>query len=221
MSNETKVDTSASKQADNLEHALTAGELAPDAKKNAVARRAKNRVRRLNHHAYHARDVEETRHFYEDILEMPMTVFFMVPDEAATGDPMPYVHFFFEMSDASYLAFFDYPAFHDNYATFEKRTNYDHHIALEVDSDDDIEYFKQRFDEHEIDYMYIDHGVFHSMYFTDPNGLNLEFTSLPAPSYEEAMLKFEPVAHGELKKWQEVRPSVTKTLLRNREDYSS
>src|ERR1700679_3806700 len=100
-----------STQEQNVLDAVSDGALHPDDKSNTLARRRKNKVRGLNHHAYYARDVEQTRQFYEDILEMPMTVFLTIPEEVFTGDPLPYCHFFFEMADGSAIAFFDYPAF--------------------------------------------------------------------------------------------------------------
>ena len=127
-----------STQEQNVLAAVSSGELTPDDPARAAARRAKNRIRRLNHHAYHARDVEETRHFYEDILEMPMTVFLTIPEEVFSGAPLPYCHFFFELGDGSFIAFFDYPAYHDGKASFEAPTEYDHHVALHVNNDDDI-----------------------------------------------------------------------------------
>jgi hypothetical protein len=71
-------------------------------KEQAITRRARNRIRGLSHHAYYTTDAEKTRHFYEDILELPMTIALRIPDEVFTGKPSPYCHFFFEMGDGSF-----------------------------------------------------------------------------------------------------------------------
>jgi catechol 2,3-dioxygenase-like lactoylglutathione lyase family enzyme len=201
---------SLSKQEENVLAAVSAGPLDPDDSRNTQERRSKNRVRGLNHHAYYARDVEQTRHFYEDILEMPLTVFLTIPDEVFTGDPLPYSHFFFEMGDGSAIAFFDYPAFHEGKATYRAPSVYDHHIALQVNSDADIEYFRRKLEANGVKHSYVDHGAFHSIYFEDPNGLNLELCTLPEIA-EEFGYRAAKIAHDELKKWQKIRATVRRS----------
>src|SRR3954465_3130947 len=62
----------------------------------------------LHHYAYKCRDAEETRHFYEDILGLPMTHVMEVRDlKATTGELVSFVHVFFQMGNGGYLAFFD------------------------------------------------------------------------------------------------------------------
>jgi len=61
----------------------------------------------LYHFAYPCRDAEETRHFYEDILGLPLVNCMMSERVPSTGEEQPYVHFFFEMKNGSYIAFFD------------------------------------------------------------------------------------------------------------------
>jgi glyoxylase I family protein len=198
-------------QEENVLAAVNAGALHPSDEENVKKRRAKTKVRGLNHHAYYARDVEQTRHFYEDVLEMPMTVFLTIPEEVFSGDPLPYCHFFFEMSDGSAIAFFDYPAFQDGKATFEAPSVYAHHIALQVDTDAEIEHFKTKLEANGTKTTYVDHGAFHSIYFVDPNGLNLELCSLPAIA-EEFAYRASKIAHDELKKWQKIRHTVPKSI---------
>jgi catechol 2,3-dioxygenase-like lactoylglutathione lyase family enzyme len=199
-----------STQEENVLAAVKEGALHPDDARRTQERRAKNRVRGLNHHAYYARDVEQTRQFYEDVLEMPMTVFLTIPDEVFSGDPLPYCHFFFEMGDGSAIAFFDYPAFHDGKATFRAPSVYDHHIALQVNSDEDLKHFQTKLEAARIKYSYIDHGAFHSVYFEDPNGLNLELCSVP-PVGEEFGYRAAKIAHDELKNWQKIRATVRRS----------
>ena len=55
-----------STQEENVLAAVNAGALHPSDKENVKKRRANTKVRGLNHHAYYARDVEQTRHFYEE-----------------------------------------------------------------------------------------------------------------------------------------------------------
>src|SRR5260221_8771244 len=66
-------------------------------------------IRGLHHWAYRCRDAEETRHFYEDLLGLPLT-HFIRQDEyvGTTGESVEkFAHNFFQMADRSSLAFFD------------------------------------------------------------------------------------------------------------------
>ena len=54
-----------------------------------------------------ARDAEETRHFYEDILGLPLYHIIQSDYVPSTGEYCPYTHFFFRLQDGSFIAFFD------------------------------------------------------------------------------------------------------------------
>jgi glyoxylase I family protein len=64
-------------------------------------------VQQLHHYAYRARDAEETRHFYEDILGLPLYHIIQSDYVPSTGEYCPYTHFFFRLQDGSFIAFFD------------------------------------------------------------------------------------------------------------------
>ena len=64
-------------------------------------------IAQLHHYAYRARDAEETRHFYEDILGLPMYHIIQSDHVPSTGEYCPYTHFFFRLQDGSFIAFFD------------------------------------------------------------------------------------------------------------------
>jgi catechol 2,3-dioxygenase-like lactoylglutathione lyase family enzyme len=61
----------------------------------------------LHHYAYRCRDAEETRHFYEDILGLPLWHIIQSDYVPSTGEYCPYTHIFFRMSDGACVAFFD------------------------------------------------------------------------------------------------------------------
>src|SRR6185436_8765956 len=60
----------------------------------------------LHHAAYRCRDAEETRHFYEDILGLPL-VHVVTADHVSTGSTSSFAHVFFELADGSCIDFFD------------------------------------------------------------------------------------------------------------------
>ena len=64
-------------------------------------------IQQLHHYAYRAKDAEETRHFYEDILGLPLYHIIQSDHVPSTGEYCPYTHFFFRLMDGSFIAFFD------------------------------------------------------------------------------------------------------------------
>src|SRR5262249_10224480 len=65
----------------------------------ALEMRARNPLRRVDHIGLGCRDAETTRHFYEDILGMPMVMAVVLPDPYAGGSNQEYCHFFFEIGN--------------------------------------------------------------------------------------------------------------------------
>ena len=64
-------------------------------------------IQQLHHYAYRAKDAEETRHFYEDILGLPLYHIIQSDHVPSTGEYCPYTHFFFRLLDGSFIAFDD------------------------------------------------------------------------------------------------------------------
>ena len=62
---------------------------------------------RLNHLAYVTHDTAATVQFYTEVMQMPLVEAVMHARVPSTGDPFPYVHFFFRMQDGSTIAFFE------------------------------------------------------------------------------------------------------------------
>ncbi len=169
-----------------------------------VLRRQNNRVGQLHHHAYMAKDMEATRHFYEDILGMPLVGTWVERINPVTGKPDNYVHTFFELSDGSCLAFFQ---FKSGTASLEQSVNkfvdvnpFAHHIALTVEGKDTVLYFKDRLAQAGIPAFETDHGYCYSIYFHDPNGMQVELTTL-VPETDELMSQASETAHETLARW--------------------
>jgi len=130
----------------------------------------------LHHAAYRCRDAEETRHFYEDILGLPL-VHVVTADHVSTGKSTPFAHVFFELADGSCIAFFDLG---DNVAA-EPSPNTP---AWSITSRSRYRRWrrstrlKTRLQSHGIEVAGItDHEFVNSIYFFDPNGVRLEFTT--------------------------------------------
>ena len=158
-------------------------------------------VHQLHHVAYRARDAEETRHFYEDILGLPLYHIIQSDHVPSTGEYCPYTHFFFRLQDGSYIAFFDLG--NDEAALASPNTPaWVNHISFRVDSRQALSDMKTRLEAHGVNVLGItDHHIFHSIYFFDPNGVRLELTAQLADEFQ--MLQESKTAHARLAEWTE------------------
>ena len=156
-------------------------------------------IQQLHHVAYRAKDAEETRHFYEDILGLPLYHIIQSDHVPSTGEYCPYTHFFFRLQDGSFIAFFDLG---DDQAgePSPNTPKWVNHIAFRVDSVAELERMKQRLEGHGVEVLGVtDHHIFHSIYFFDPNGVRLELSAQLADEFQ--MLEESKTAHARLREW--------------------
>lgn len=156
-------------------------------------------VHGLHHFAYRCRDAEETRRFYEDILGLPLFHYIRSEVVPSTGEYCPYVHIFFRMTDGSCLAFFDLG---DNVAPAPcpNTPAWVNHIALRVDTVEQLEAMKTRIEAHGIEVLGVtDHRVFKSIYFFDPNGIRLELCAQLASNTQ--MFSEQEGIHEKIAAW--------------------
>jgi glyoxylase I family protein len=141
---------------------------------------------RLNHLAYVTHDTAATVRFWTEVMQMPLVEAVMHERVPSTGDPFPYVHFFFRMQDGSTIAFFEAvglpprpePA-HPAYLVFD-------HLALEVGTPAEVDQWRDRLVAHQVDVIGpINHGIIYSVYFHDPNGIRLEITTPLAADWND------------------------------------
>ncbi len=155
----------------------------------------------LHHFAYRCRDAEETRHFYEDVVGLPLWHIIQSDHVPSTGEYCPYTHIFFRMSDGSCIAFFDLG---DDVAAepSPNTPSWVNHLALRVDTVEHLERIKARLQKHGIEVVGVtDHHIFKSIYFFDPNGIRLELTAQLAS--EMQMLEESRHVHQRLADWTE------------------
>jgi catechol 2,3-dioxygenase-like lactoylglutathione lyase family enzyme len=161
-----------------------------------------NPIRHIHYHAYACWDSEETRHFYEDILGMPL-IATVVLEDPLCSDGSRYCHTFFEIADGNALAFFEHTSLF-NPKRFTARGGFHRYVALEVEGDAMVRQLKSKLDAVGVPNLLMDHGVFLSLRFNDPNGLNLEFMANVPP-----LLKYERTsrgsAHSVLQQWLHYR----------------
>ena len=156
-------------------------------------------VQQLHHYAYKARDAEETRHFYEDILGLPLYHIIQSDYVPSTGEYCPYTHFFFRLQDGSFIAFFDLG---DDVKPDPSPNTplWVNHIAFRVNTVQELENTKARLQAHGVDVLGVtDHHIFKSIYFFDPNGIRLELAAQVASA--EEMHKDSTTARARLDAW--------------------
>jgi glyoxylase I family protein len=157
---------------------------------------------RLHHNAFITEDQEVTRHFYEDIIGMPLVATWNEKD-VLFGAERTYCHTFYALADGGALAFFQFadPADRDLFKTVMEPSPF-RHIALAVDQETQ-DGIRKRIAEAGItepDTFTLDHGYCVSLYVTDPNGLNLEFT-VDHPEVADINEERRAKAHEDLVRW--------------------
>ena len=156
-------------------------------------------IQQLHHYAYRAKDAEQTRHFYEDILGLPLFHIIQSDIVPSTGEYCPYTHFFFRLQDGSFIAFFDLG---DDVAALPSPNTplWVNHISFRVNTVPELEATKVRLESEGIEVLGVtDHHIFKSIYFFDPNGVRLELTAQLAS--EVQMQKESSSVHARLAEW--------------------
>jgi catechol 2,3-dioxygenase-like lactoylglutathione lyase family enzyme len=156
---------------------------------------------RLHHNAYVCANQERTRHFYEDIVGLPLVATWIEESEFPEfpGKKISFAHTFFGIGDGGALAFFEFadPEVAARYKALQQP--FFVHLALAVSAATQEE-IKQRLTAEGIPVRERDHGYCKSIYATDPDGLVVEFTSDP-PDVDRINTRQRDSAHAALKRW--------------------
>jgi len=160
-------------------------------------------IRKIHHVAYRCRDAAETVGFYREVLGMDFTIAFAEDFVPSTGEPDPYMHVFLDAGGGNVLAFFELPT-RESMGRDPNTPAWVQHIAFSVESLSVLEATRQRLLERGIDVVGpTDHGLFHSIYFFDPNGHRLELTVDTATP--EMTRRAREVAPAMLEEWSRTK----------------
>lgn len=155
-------------------------------------------IQSVHHTALRCFDAEETRHFYEDILGLKLKAACVFDHNGL--EPVDFMHLFFRMADGDFLAFFDVPSdikpdFYKHYGQSDFRK------ALRVSSEAELLALAERLSEAGVTYSGpVDHGLMKSIYFKDPNGINLEVAA-DVPNHEALLAQEKKRARDVLAEW--------------------
>jgi catechol 2,3-dioxygenase-like lactoylglutathione lyase family enzyme len=158
----------------------------------SAARATVSRPRRLHHAAWVTRDQEATRHFYEDIIGLPLVA---TCAERAPSTGREYCHTFFALEDGGALAFFQYADQDEQPVDL----NSPGHLAFECDAETQ-QGIQERLESNGYTVRLTDHGYCVSLYVTDPNNLRLEFT-VDHVEVERINADQRAQAHTVLQRW--------------------
>ena len=177
---------------------------------------------RLHHTAYVVKNLEATRHFYEDILGFPLVATWCEQEELF-GKERTYCHCFFGLQDGGALAFFQFAEPSDQ-AEFgpDLAASPFRHIALNVDTKQQAE-LEKRIAAAGItppQTYILEHGYCRSVYAVDPDGMIVEFTCDAEHADQINAMRLKD-AHSELKRWlagdhtpnNDVRPEETELTV--------
>src|SRR5689334_23987094 len=126
--------------------------------------------RGIHHLALICSDVEQTIQFYQGLLGFPLVE--LVENRDYNGS----THFFFDLGNSTLLGFFDFPGL--GLQPGVESIGSVQHIAISVPRDR-WEVLRTKLDDAGITYFGPAQGIVESMYFKDPDGIQIELLSDP------------------------------------------
>ncbi len=160
-------------------------------------------IQRIHHVAYRCNNAKETVTFYQQVLGMDFQLAIAENEVPSTKAPDPYMHVFMDAGNGNVLAFFEIP----NSPPMGKDPNtpaWVQHIAFEVENMDALLTAKQKVIDAGLEVIGpVEHTIFKSIYFFDPNGHRLEIAVNTA---QPGMLeKLHEVAPAMLNEWDQTK----------------
>jgi catechol 2,3-dioxygenase-like lactoylglutathione lyase family enzyme len=160
-------------------------------------------IKRIHHVAYRCNDAKETVEFYQRILQMDFNIAFAEDQVPSTKEPDPYMHVFLDAGMGNVLAFFELPT-KEPMDRDRNTPEWVQHIAFEVVSYDELVAAKAHIESEGVEVVGpINHGIFQSIYFFDPNGHRLELAT--NTQTQEQIDELRRVAPLMLEEWSKTK----------------
>jgi glyoxylase I family protein len=131
----------------------------------------------VHHLALICADPERTIRFYQDVLGFPLVELFENRDYEGSS------HFFFDIGAGNMLAFFDFPGL--GLEPVPEGLGGVQHVAISV-TPETFERMKGVLDGVGVDYIGPDRGIKESVYFKDPDGVQIELIRQPLMEVPES-----------------------------------
>ena len=160
-------------------------------------------IKRIHHVAYRCNDAKETVEFYQRVMGMDFQLAIAEDFVPSTKAPDPYMHVFLDAGMGNVLAFFEIP----NSPSMGRDPNtpeWVQHIAFEVADMDALLAAKEKAVAEGLNVIGpIDHAIFQSIYFFDPNGHRLEVAANTATP--DMMKRLKDVAQPMIEEWSQTK----------------
>ncbi|MEA1941245.1 MAG: VOC family protein [Pseudomonadota bacterium] len=160
-------------------------------------------LKRIHHVAYRCKDAKETVEFYQRVMGMDFKLAIAENEVPSTKAPDPYMHVFLDAGMGNVLAFFELP----NSPEMGRDGNtpeWVQHIAFEVEDMDALLAAKDHIEAEGLDVLGpVNHGIFKSIYFFDPNGHRLELAANTGT--DEQMAELKRVAPDMIEEWSRTK----------------
>jgi catechol 2,3-dioxygenase-like lactoylglutathione lyase family enzyme len=171
-------------------------------------------IEKIHHVAYRCKDAKETVEWYKKHLNMDFILAFAEDHVPSTKAFDPYMHVFLNAGSGNVLAFFEVP--NQPEMSFDPNTpSWVQHLALKVKDRDELIVAKEHLEKGGIDVIGVtNHGIFHSIYFFDPNGHRLELTYDDPTSEDKVSMITDAIKQDMLDEWSRTKraPSHTQFL---------
>ena len=162
-------------------------------------------IEKIHHVAYRCKDAKETVEWYKKNLNMDFILAFAEDHVPSTKAFDPYMHLFLDAGNGNVLAFFELPT-QPEMGRDENTPKWVQHIALKVKDRAALIEAKAHLEENGIDVLGItNHGIFHSIYFFDPNGHRLELAYDDEKAPEKIAMITEEMKHDMLEQWSKTK----------------
>lgn len=169
------------------------------------------KIEKIHHVAYRCNDAKETVEWYKKNLNMDFLLAFAENQVPSTKEPDPYMHIFLDAGNENVLAFFELPT----KPTMGKDPNtpeWVQHIALRVKDKETLMTARAHLEKNGVKVLGVtDHGLFHSIYFFDPNGHRLELTYNDPEAASKIAQVTEEMKYDMLEEWSRTKKAPAHT----------
>ncbi len=164
---------------------------------------SKINIQRIHHVAYRCHNAKQTVEFYSNVLGMEFKLAIAENEVPSTKEPDPYMHVFMDAGGGNVLAFFEIP----HSPNMQKDPNtplWVQHIAFELKDMNALLSAKKKIESAGIEVLGpVEHTIFKSIYFFDPNGHRLE---LAVNTDKPGMLQeLQKVAPAMIDEWDKTK----------------
>ncbi|WP_374668284.1 VOC family protein [Acinetobacter sp.] len=162
-------------------------------------------IEKIHHVAYRCKDAKETVEWYKKNLNMNFILAFAEDHVPSTQAFDPYMHLFLDAGHGNILAFFELPT-QPKMGRDENTPKWVQHIALKVKDRNALVEAKAHLEANGVDVLGItNHGIFHSIYFFDPNGHRLELAYDDEKAPQKIAMITEEMKHDMLEQWSQTK----------------